>query len=179
VFLNLSFIVIFFLILWIKSSLYLLVCALILNIFSFKNFIKLNKKVIKSILLFNIGVSLGYILMAFLKYTNPLNYVIYINLKVYTLTFFVFLFFSHISIVNFFSFSKDLSYLLTIVLSQIYSYRKTFEDFRLAYKARFIKNYKERQKNFIRVVFSFFLKKSMHDSHERVLAMKARGLFDN
>ena len=177
-FLDLSFIATFFLILWIKNPLYLLVCALILNLLAFKNSIKLNKKVIKSIFIFNIGVSLGYILMAFFKEINPWNYVIYINLKVYTLTFFVFLFFSHVSIMSFFSFSKEMSYLLTISLSQIYSYRKTFEDFRLAYKARFIKKYRERKKNFIRVVFSFFLKKSMHDSHERVLAMRARGFFD-
>jgi len=177
-FLNLSFIAAFFLILWIKSPLYLLACTLILNAFAFKNYIKFNKKVFKSILVFNIGVSLGYILMAFFKEINPWNYVIYINLKVYTLTFFVFLFFSHVSIVSFFSFSKEMSYLLSISLSQIYSYRKTFEDFRLAYKARFIKKYRERKRNFITVVFSFFLKKSMHDSHERVLAMRARGFFD-
>jgi len=178
VFLNLSFIITFFLILWIKSPLYLLACALIINILAFKNCIKFNKKVLKSILVFNIGVSLGYILMAFFKEINPWNYVIYINLKVYTLTFFVFLFFSRVSIVSFFSFSKELSYLLSISLSQIYSYRKTFEDFRLAYKARFIKKYRERKRDFITVVFSFFLKKSMHDSHERVLAMRARGFFD-
>ncbi|WP_331775952.1 hypothetical protein [Sulfurospirillum sp. 1612] len=177
-FLNLSFIALFFVILWLKSPWYLLACALIFNAVAFKNCIKINKKVLKSILIFNIGVSLGYIVMAFFKEISPWNYVIYINLKVYTLTFFVFLFFSHVSIVNFFSFSKELSYLLSISLSQIYSYRKTFEDFRLSYKARFIKNYKERKRDFITVVFSFFLKKSMHDSHERVLAMRARGFFD-
>lgn len=177
-FLNLSFIITFFLILWFKSPIYLLACALALNILAFKNCIKFNKKVFKSIFLFNIGVSLGYILMAFFKEISPWNYIVYINLKVYTLTFFVFLFFSYISIVSFFSFSKELSYLLSISLSQIYSYRKTFEDFRLSYKARFIKNYRERKRDFVRVVFSFFLKKSMHDSHERVLAMRARGFFD-
>jgi len=177
-FLNLSFIAAFFLILWIKSPLYLLACALILNAFAFKNYIKFNKKVLKSIMIFNLGVSIGYIIMAMLKDINPWNYIIYINLKVYALTFFVFWFFSKVSIVSFFSFSKELSYLLSISLSQIYSYRKTFEDFRLAYKARFIKKYKERKRDFIRVVFSFFLKKSMHDSHERVLAMRARGFFD-
>ena len=177
-FLNLSFIAAFFLILWIKSPLYLLACTLILNALAFKNYIKFNKKVLKSIMIFNLSVSIGYIIMAMLKDISPWNYIIYINLKVYALTFFVFWFFSKVSIVSFFSFSKELSYLLSISLSQIYSYRKTFEDFRLAYKARFIKKYRERKRNFITVVFSFFLKKSMHDSHERVLAMRARGFFD-
>lgn len=177
-FLNLSFILIFFLLLWLKSPLYLAFAILILNIVSYADAAKLNKRVFKSIFIFNLGVSIGYVLMALLNNIDPWSYIIYINLKVYTLTFFVFLFFSKVSIVGFFSFSKDLSYLLSISLSQIYSYRKTFEDFRLAYKARFIKKHRERKTDFIRVVFSFFLKKSMNDSKERVMAMRARGFFD-
>ncbi|MDX1808146.1 MAG: hypothetical protein R3331_01270 [Sulfurospirillaceae bacterium] len=176
--LNLSFILVFFLLLWLKTPLYLAFSILILNVISLKDITRLNKRVLKSIFIFNLGVSIGYIVMALLKDINPWGYIIYINLKVYALTFFVFWFFSKVSIVGFFSFSKDLSYLLSISLSQIYSYRKTFEDFRLAYKARFIKKYRERKTDFIRVVFSFFLKKSMSDSKERVMAMRARGFFD-
>jgi cobalt/nickel transport system permease protein len=81
--------------------------------------------------------------------------------------------------VKFFSFSKELSFLLTMTLSQIFSYKKTFEDFRLAYKARVIKKLRSREKNFITKTFEFFLKKALKDSKEKTLAMKARGFFDD
>ncbi len=115
--------------------------------------------------------------MAFFKNTNPWYYVVYINLKVYTLTYFVFLFFENVSVVKFLAFSKDLSYLLTITLSQIFTYKKTYEDFRLAFRARVMK-IKIKEKVFIQRVFKFFLNKAMYDSKERTLAMKGRGFFD-
>jgi cobalt/nickel transport system permease protein len=71
-----------------------------------------------------------------------------------------------------------MSYLLTISLSQIYSYKKTFEDFRAAFRARVV-NLREKEKVFVKNVFDFFLKKAVHDAHERGLAMRARGFFEN
>jgi len=170
------FIVFFFLILSLKNIEYLIFITLFLWLISFKEFLKINKRVLKSIILFNLGVTLGYIIMAYFKHINPWHYIIYINLKVYTLTFFVFYFFSKISPVQFMAFSKDLGYLTTITLSQIYSYKKTFEDFRLAFKSRTYK-LKDKSPKFITRTFEFFLKKAIKDSEERTLAMKARGFF--
>jgi cobalt/nickel transport system permease protein len=164
--------------LWIKEARFLLYILPFLWIVSYKDFVKLNKKVIKSILFFNLGVSLGYLLMSYLKGVSPVEFLIYINLKVYVLTYFVFYFFSKVNIIEFFSFSKELSYLLMISLSQIISYKKTFEDFKLAYKARVIKKIRQREKKFITWVFEFFMKKALYDSKERSIAMKARGFFD-
>jgi len=175
---NLSFVIIFFTLLWFKNIEFLLISLFIISLIAYKDFFKISKKVLKSIFIFNLGVSIGYIIMALYKGIEPWYYISYINLKVYTLTFFVFWFFSKVSIVKFFSFSKDLSYLLSITLSQIYSYKQTFEDFKLAYRARFIKNYRQRKSDFIKVVFSFFLKKAISDSEQRVIAMRARGFFD-
>ena len=170
------FILFFFLILSLKNIEYLIFITLVLWLISFKEFLKINKRVLKSIILFNLGVTLGYIIMAYFKHINPWHYIIYINLKVYTLTFFVFWFFSKISPVQFMAFSKDLGYLTTITLSQIYSYKKTFEDFRLAFKSRTYK-LKDKSPKFITRTFEFFLKKAIKDSEERTLAMKARGFF--
>ena len=171
------FILSFFILLSLKANIYLFIALIFLWSISIKDFIKLNKKVIKSILVFNLGVSIGFIIIALIKNTNPWNYVLYINLKVYILTYFVFWFFTKVSVVEFFSFSKDLSYLTTITLSQIYSYKKTFEDFKMAFKARV---YKLTDKNpkFITRTFEFFLTKALKDSKERSLAMKARGFFE-
>ena len=173
---QISFIVILFIILSLKSPFYLSAIIVILWIISFKQSYKLSIKVIKSIFLFNLGVSIAYLIIALFKNIS-LDYLIYINLKVFTMTYFVFWFFSKNNIIQFFNFSKELSYLLTITLSQIYSYRKTYEDFRLAYKARVIKKLLKRENKFITKTFEFFLKKALKDSKERSLAMKARGFF--
>ena len=175
---QISFIVILFTILSIKNPLYLSSIIAILWLISFKQSYKLTIKVIKSIFLFNLGISIAYLIMAIFK-NNSLDYLIYINLKVFAMTYFVFWFFSKNNMVQFFSFSKELSYLLTITLSQIYSYKKTYEDFRLAYKARVIKKLRKREEGFITKTFEFFLKKALKDSKERSLALKARGFFDN
>lgn len=171
------FICAFLALLYIKSVSVILAVIFILFAVDFKKIIKRSKKVIYSVFLFNLGVSLGYILMAYFKHFSPWHYIIYINLKVFMMTYFVFWFFEKVNIVKFFSFSKDFSYLLTMTLSQIYSYQKTFRDFRDAFRARVV-SLREKEKDFISNTFMFFFKKAYKDSKERALAMRARGFFD-
>ena len=171
------FVIVLFALLYIKNVYILLFVLPLFWVISFKEFVKLNKKVIKSIFLFNLSITLGYAFMGYIKGVFVLKYLIYINLKVYLLTYFVFWFFDRVDMVRFFSFSKELSYLLSISLSQIISYKKTYEDMRLAFKARVIKKLKERQKGFVVNGFRFFFEKALHDSKERSLAMKSRGFF--
>jgi len=176
--LRILFILALFFLLWVKQSVYLLYMLPLLWLVSYRDFTKLNIRVIKSIIFFNLGVSVGYIIVSYTKGISPIEFLLYINLKVYMLTYFVFYFFSKVDIVEFFAFSKELSYLLMISLSQIISYKKSFEEFRLAYKARVVKKLRQREKGFTTTVFEFFLKKALSDSKERTLAMKARGFFD-
>ena len=164
--------------LFIKESSHLLLFLVPLWLFSYKEFFKLNKQVVKSVIWFNLSISVGYLIMSMLKGFSAWEYLLYINLKVYLLTYFVFYFFSKVDMIEFFSFSKELSFLLSISLSQIISYKKTFEDFRLAYKARVVRSLREREKGFVGRVFEFFLLKALRDSKERTMAMKARGFFD-
>jgi cobalt/nickel transport system permease protein len=160
-----------------KSALYIGIAIFAIFLISFRDFFKISKRVIKSVFLFNLGVSVSYLIMAYFKNIQPWNYLIYINLKVFLMTYFVFWFFTKVDIVEFFSFNKELSYLLTITISQVISYKKTFMDFRDAFRARVI-SLRDKEKQFIVNTFNFFLKKAMHDSKERSLAMKARGFFD-
>ena len=172
------FFAIFLLFLSIKNLETVLVAIFLLWIIFYKNILRLNKRVVKSIILFNLGVSIGYVAMSLIKDRNFLEYLFYINLKVYILTLFVFGFFERVNIIKFFAFSKELSYLLTITLSQIISYKKSFEEFRLAYKARVVKRVKEQEKGFIVKVFDIFFNKALKDSKERTLSLRARGFFD-
>jgi len=172
-----SFIVTLLALLWLRDVRVIFVVTVLLWIVSYRDVVKLNKRVLKSIFLFNAGISLGYVALSFFKDVDVLSFLVYINLKVYLLTYFVFWFFKRVDMIEFFSFSKELSYLLSISLSQIVSYKKTYEDFRLAYKARVIKRLRDREKGFIGRVFDFFLQKALKDAKERSLAMKARGFF--
>ena len=174
------FILLFFLLLSLKNMEIIALSLALFLIFTFvldKN-LKLFIKSLKAVLLFNLGVSIGYVILSFFKNIDPWHYILYINLKVVLMTYFVFWYFNKISIVEFFAFSREFSYLLTITLSQIYSYKKTFIDFRDAFRARVI-NVKNKEKQFIVNTFKFFLNKAMKDSKERALAMKARGFFDD
>jgi len=172
---RLFFVIILFMLLFIKKSIYYVPFIAIEWIMANKDFLKINKKVFLSILLFNSAVTVGYIIMALFKNLSPWEYLIYINLKVYTITFFVFLFFSRVNIVRFFEFSKTLSYLLTLTLSMVYSYINTFNEFRLAIKTRGANE----DFAFLKRVSAFFFQKALSDSKERALAMRARGFFND
>jgi len=168
----------FFALLYLKRIDIILGVIGVLFLLDYKYFFKRVKKVFFSILFFNTGVSLGYVFMAYFKGISPWHYIVYINLKVFMMTYFVFWFFSKVNVVEFFSFSKDFSYLLTMTLSQIFSYKKTFEDFRMAFKSRVV-SLRDKEKKFISNTFRFFFRKAMRDSKEKALAMRARGFFED
>ena len=172
------FVLTFLILLNIKDSYFLAIALMFLYIISYNKAFYLSKRVLKSILIFNFGVSLGYFFMAIFKGINPWEYLVYINLKVFVMTYFIFWFFSYISPIQFMGFSKNLSYLTTITISQIFSYQKTFEDFKLAFKSKVYK-LKDKNPKFITKTFDFFLTKALNDANERALAMKARGFFED
>jgi cobalt/nickel transport system permease protein len=171
------FVLFFFGILSIRESRWLLPILPLLWALSWREFFRLNRRVVRAFLLFNLGISLGYLLVAWWRGISPWEYLLYINLKVYLLSYFVFWFFSRVNVVEFFAFSRELGYLLTITLSQIISYRKSFSDFRLAWKARQATPLRRRERAFIGRTFEHFYRKALRDSRERSLAMKARGFF--
>ena len=176
--LRVLFVVVLFALLSVNSMLFLALMLILFFAIDLKNIKKINKKVLRSILLFNLAVTLSFFIMFFFKENLDLWYLLYINLKVYAITYFVTLFFSKVDMVQFFAFSRNLSYLLTITMSQIISYKKSFNDLKMAFKARIVKKVREREKGFILKVFEFFLNKAMQDAKEKSLAMRARGFFD-
>ena len=140
---------------------------------------KLLQKSIKSVLLFNLTISLGFILLSLLKDKPWLDFIMLFNLRVFDLSFMTILFTQSVNLPSLLSFSPTLSFLFTISLSQITSYQKSYENFLLSLKSRLIKKMSERRKKeFITSVFGYFFKKALYDSGEKSLALKARGFFD-
>lgn len=129
--------------------------------------------------MFNMTISLAYIMMAILKNQPWEDFIFLFNMRVFDLTFMTLLLTKSVNIASLLSFSSTLSFLFTIALSQIISYQKSYENFSLSLKSRLIKKMSQRhKKEFIGAVFGYFFKKALYDSEEKSLALKARGFFD-
>ena len=163
-----------------SHSLYLLLSfSFILLLLARSHWFILFKKALKSIIFFNIAISIGYLIVALMQHRPWIEYLSLFNLRVFDLTLITLLFSHNVNIALALSFSKTLSFLLTISLSQIYSYQKSYENFMLSLKSRLIKKMSERsKKEFISSVFGYFFTKALYDSEEKSLALKARGFFD-
>ncbi|MDD2385091.1 MAG: hypothetical protein PHN18_12940 [Sulfurospirillaceae bacterium] len=161
------------------SLVYLSTYAFICLLLAKKEIFILLKRALKSILVFNLVISIGYIVTSMMQQRVWIDYILMFNIRVFDLTLLTFLFTRYANIAQALSFSKTLSFLWTISLSQIISYQKSYENFKLSLKSRVIKKMSERsQKEFIASAFGYFFKKALYDSEEKSLALKARGLFD-
>ena len=80
--LQISFIIPLFFILFLKSSLYLGVVLGVLILISIKQSLKLITRVLKSIIFFNLGITISYLIMGIFKNMEVMGYLLYINLKV-------------------------------------------------------------------------------------------------
>jgi len=153
----------------------LTVLGVILTLISYKTALKS----LKAIALFNISVTIGYIIKSLIEGNEFLEFILMFNFRVFDITFGVFYVVSHINLLKAFSFSKSLTFLLVATLSQIESFKQSYYDFVLAFKSRNVKKISEvDKKRFISSMLYFFLQKSLKNSKERTLALKARGFFD-
>ncbi|WP_297452703.1 hypothetical protein [Persephonella sp.] len=149
-----------------------------LFVFSGKDIFSILKKTAFSIILFNSIVSISYIIYSVLKNQEWFEYIILLNLRVFTITFMTFLFIQKINIFKALSFSKTLQFLVVLSYSQILIYKKSFNEFKLALKSRIIQKPERKDMyNFISRVSYFFLNKSINNSKEISQAMKSRGFF--
>ncbi|ACO04870.1 MAG TPA: hypothetical protein DEP48_05365 [Persephonella sp.] len=150
----------------------------LLILLSFKDPFRLIKKTFISVLPFNLVVSLSYAVISTLKDQFHYDYLLLINLRVFSITFLTFLFFSRFNIFKVFDFSRSLTFLLVLSYSQINTFRRYFYEFKLAFKSRMIVSPSKRDMyNFISSVLMFFANRSVNSSKEITQAMKSRGFF--
>ena len=167
--------IIFFL--TIQSNIYsIIVVFLLLSLFSGLSFFKLFKRTLIALLVFNFIVSVSFFALSLFKGTNSFHSILLINLRTMTLTFATFLIIEKVNLFNVFSFSKNLSFLLTLSYIQIISFKKILSDFYSALKSRTVK--KPENTNliqFVSLLTLFFLNTALNNSKEIYLAMKSRG----
>jgi cobalt/nickel transport system permease protein len=135
-------------------------------------------RALRAVLLFNLVISVGYAASALFGQAVSLDYLILVNIRVYLLTFLTFTLAYRIDILRALSFSRNLSYLVTLVLSQIISFRRLFEDLRLAAESRRLRRLRLRERYLQSAAAAVHLfDRAEHDAREIALAMRSRGFF--
>lgn len=175
----LVFYIIFIILLTSYHNLYFLIFfSFFLFIISFKNSLFILKKTIFSIIIFNSIICLSYFIFSYIKGEVDYNYFLMINLRVFNLTFMTFLLIKKINIFKAISFSRNITFVLNLAYSQILSFLKIVDEFKLSFKSRSLnKQKRDSFYNFILSMLLFFFNKSYNNLKEISFAMKSRGFF--
>lgn len=154
----------------------LIVTLFILNLrFLFYSIVR----VLMSFLAFNLIITLSYTVYTFYTSKVDLDYLILINLRVFTISYLTAFFVRHTNLSLAFAFSDTLSYLFTITYSQILNFVRTYGDLIEAHKSRVIYRERRHLKGLIARMINLFFTKSIYNAKETSLAMRSRGLIDD
>lgn len=172
--------VLFLIFFTVVSNFYIYLIFLFSLIFLNIKFFKENiKKIFFSILFFNLTITLSYGVYTGIKSKIDLNYIFLINLRVFLLTYLTFFFISRTNLFLALNFSKNLSALLSIALSQIISYNRIIDDMKFAQRSRVMVKDKKLLKYFSRAEINYFFAKFINNAKETSMAMKSRGFFND
>ena len=145
-----------------------------------RDWLRVLRRACIAILLFNVVVTLSYGVLAGLRGTFSLEFVVLVNLRVLLLTCLTFLFASRVNPFEALAFSRSLTYLFTLAYSQSMAFRQALVNFRLAFKSRCIEQValRDRYRHSARMGVHF-LDKSLHQATEITQVMRSRGFFDD
>lgn len=137
-------------------------------------------KAIRAILIFNSVVSAAYATAALVRGDFRADYLALLNSRVFVMTSMTFVLADRANLLRAISFSKPLTHLATLAISQIRILRRTQQEIRLALRSRTIGRLG------LRVLYrhagasgSYFLDRALRDSTEITMGMKSRGFFDD
>jgi cobalt/nickel transport system permease protein len=135
-------------------------------------------RALRAVLLFNLVISVGYVAGALFGQAVSIDYLILVNLRVYLLIFLTFTLAAKVDLLRALSFSRGLSFLATLALSQIITFRRLFEELRLAVESRRLRRPRLRERYLQNAAAAVHLfDRAEHDAREIALAMRARGFF--
>lgn len=138
----------------------------------------LLRRTLRVILVFNLAVSLGYLLLAHLRGFSPWDTLLLINLRVLVLTLLTFLFVARVNLFRALDFSPTLSWLLALAYSQALGFQHVHADFRLALisrsplRPRLLDRYRASA-----AAAAWFMDKALAMARESAQALRARGFF--
>jgi len=130
--------------------------------------------------LLNVVVTAAYVVIAGLRGTFSLNYVVLMNVRVMFLTCLSFLFVERVNVFQALSFSSSLTNLFTLAYSQAATFRQVMVNFRMAFKSRCIERVRLRDRyRHSASLGAHLLDKSLHNATEITRVMRSRGFFDD
>ena len=138
----------------------------------------LLRRALRLVLLFNLAVSLGDLLLAWLRELSPWHTLLLLNLRVLLLTSLTFLFMARVNLFKALAFSPGLTWLLGLAYSQALTFRRSYTDFRLALESRSVR--RPRLVDRYRASAAAAARgidKSLARARETALALRARGFF--
>ena len=136
------------------------------------------RRALRAVVLFSLVVSVGYAAGAVFGQSVSIEYLIRINIRVYLLIFLTFLLTARVDFLRALNFSRSLTYLATLALSQIITFRRLFEELRLAAESRRLRRLRLRDgyRQSAAAAAQLF-DKAERTSGEIALAMRSRGFF--
>jgi cobalt/nickel transport system permease protein len=145
-----------------------------------RQWLSVIRKACLAILLFNAIVTVSYVVLATLRGTFSLDYVVLINLRVLLLTCMTFVFVARVNPFQALAFSQSLTYLFSLAYSQAMTFRQVLANFRLSFKSRSIQQpgLRDRYRHSASVGVHL-LDKSLHNATEITQVMRSRGFFDD
>ena len=139
---------------------------------------RLLRRTLLAVLAFSAVVSAGYVVAGLLAGNLDPAYLIRINIRVCLLTFLTSLLAARVDFLRALNFSRSLTYLATLALSQIITFRRLFEDLRLAAESRRLRRLRLREGYAQSAGAAVHLfDKAERTSGEIALAMRSRGFF--
>jgi cobalt/nickel transport system permease protein len=136
------------------------------------------RRALRAIVLFSLVVSVGYAAGALFGQHVSIEYLMRINIRVYLLIFLTFLLVARVDLLRALNFSRSLTYLATLALSQIITFRRLFEDLRRAADSRRLRRRRLRDGYLQSAAAAVQLfDKAERTSGEIALAMRSRGFF--
>lgn len=136
------------------------------------------RRTLRAVLIFNLAVSLGYLLLAWLRGFSPWHTLLLLNLRVLLLTALTFTFIARVNLFKALDFSRNLTWLLGLAYSQALAFRRSYEDFRLALVSRSLRRPRLADRyRASAAAASWFLDKGLATARETAQALRARGFF--
>lgn len=140
---------------------------------------RLARRALLACLLFSAVVSLGYVAERLWQgAAPPWDWLLSANLRVLLMTMLTFLFIARCDLFAALAFSRRLSFILVLALSQAIGLRRTLSDFRLALQARGPRRTALRARYRAAAHAAvWLLDRALANAHESAQAMQARGMF--
>jgi cobalt/nickel transport system permease protein len=161
------------------TGLLALIFALV-SLIAGKDWLRVASKALRAVVVFNAIVTVSYTAVSLVRGDFSPGYLVLVNIRVFLLTFLTALAARRLNLLRVFSFSRTMSYVITLALGQLVTFRRMLDDFRMAMTSRTIRRAGLRDMyRHAASSASFFFSRSMNDAAEITHGMKSRGVFDD